>query len=301
MELKLFIYGFSEYMAGLQEDDIDWEHMNDVPLPPYQVPIINEGDLNHDEAQQIITQEKSRLRNPQLEQIHHTTADDRVLVGPPLTLEGCRTLCPTEFVKSTLFRPRDPSRQKDPKRRYQPKLSDLQHVGLSRVLMQRFVEKYRTIPNNHQIAVYFVQQVYCEDILGRQVQWENLSANMGVGRGRPEARKRARLEGTPIPRTKPIVLTDDAHELIQNFANEGIALMTQGYTTESIQETLHQALNEKAQLVDQTTQLQAQVLALQSELQRYKERFGELSPVQHTNDTFTEDELIGQHVNLEDL
>lgn len=272
-----------------QEEDYDWTVLNNAFVPPP----INEGDINHVEAQRIVSEERTRLRNPQLENVVVPPVEERELLGPPLSLDGCRELCPTTFVQNTLFRPRDTTKQKDPNRKYQPKLSDLQHVGLSRVLMQKFVEKHKTIPNNHQIAVYFVQQVYCEEILGRQVQWENIKANMGVGGGRPEARKKARIEGSQVPRTKPIVLTEESHELISSFASEGVALMTQGYTTQSIQDALRQATEEKVAL-------QVKVYELEAELARYKSHFGELPIEVSTDDRFTASQLGGGAENLRD-
>ena len=169
----------------------------------------------------------------------------------------------------------------------------MQHVGLSRVLLQKFVEKHRTIPNNHQIAIYFIQQVYCEEILSRQVQWDNVQGNMGVGGGRPEARKKARIEGTSVPRTKPIVLTEEAHDLIQSFSSEGVALMTQGFTSQTIQETLQNTIEEKMAL-------QQRVQELEAELNSYKAHFGELPREGSNDDLFTASQLFGPNVNLGD-
>lgn len=280
-------------MEQMENEDINWDTFEELPQGTYNPPTINEGDIDHNEAQRIVTAERSRLRNPQLERLDAPLLQDRQLIGPPLSLDRCRELCPAHFVTNTLFRPRDPSKQKDPKRKYQPKLSDLQHVGLSRVLLQKFVEKHKTIPNNHQIAIYFVQQVYCEEILGRQVAWENVKANMGVGGGRPSARKKARIEGTQVPRTKPIVLTEESHELIQSFATEGAALMTQGYTTQTIQEALRQNIEEKLAL-------QVKYDELEAELKRYKAHFGELPKETSTDDRFTASQLLGHNVNLSD-
>ena len=38
----------------------------------------------------------------------------------------CRELCPASFVTNTLFWLRNPTKPKDPKRKYQPKLNNLQ-------------------------------------------------------------------------------------------------------------------------------------------------------------------------------
>lgn len=287
---QLCLLKFVDIMERISNDDVHWSQLS-APEVGFQVPAINEGDINFEEAQRIVAEETSRLRNPNLENVIAPPIADRQLIGPPLSLERCRELCPASFVTNTLFRPRDPSKQKDPKRKYQPKLSDLQHVGLSRVLLEKFVEKHKTIPNNHQIAIYFIQQVYCEEILGKQVQWENLRANMGVGGGRPEARKKARIEGTPIPRTKPIVLTEESHDLISSFATEGVALMTQGFTTQTISETLRQANEEKLALQIRNDKLEA-------ELRRYKDHFGELPTEASTDDRFTTSQLCGTRANL---
>lgn len=291
--LKLLsLLKFVDIMERSSSDDINWSQVQSLEVG-FQPPTINEGDINYQEAQRIVAEETSRLRNPNLERVDVLPIANRQLIGPPLSLERCRELCPASFVTNTLFRPRDPSKQKDPKRKYQPKLSDLQHVGLSRVLLEKFVEKHKTIPNNHQIAVYFVQQVYCEEILGRQVQWENLRANMGVGGGRPEARKKARIEGTPVPRTKPIVLTEESHDLISSFATEGVALMTQGFTTQTISEALQKANEEKLAL-------QIRLDEVEAELRRYKDHFGELPREASTDDRFTTSQLIGNRENLAD-
>ena len=116
---------------------------------------------------------------------------------------------------------------------------------------------------------------------------------MGVGGGRPEARKKARIKGTPVPRTNPIVLTEESHDLISSFASEGQALMTQGFTTQTISEALRQANEEKLARQIKNDELEA-------ELKRYKDHFGELPREASKDDRFTTSQLFGHRENLAD-
>ena len=134
--LKLLsLLKFVDIMEHSGSDDINWSQLRSHEVG-FQPPKINKGDINYQEAQRIVAEETRRLPNPNLEHINVIPIANRQLIGPPLSLERCRELCPASFVTNTLFRPRDPTKQKDPKRKYQPKLSNLQHVGLSRVLLE---------------------------------------------------------------------------------------------------------------------------------------------------------------------
>ena len=108
-----------------------------------------------------------------------------------------------------------------------------------------------------------------------------------------EARKKARIEGTPVLRTKPIVLTEESHDLISSFASEGQALMTQGFTTQTISEALRQANEEKLALQIRNDELEV-------ELRRYKDHFGELPREASTDERFTTSQLFGHRENLVD-
>ena len=80
--------------------------------------------------------------------------------GPQLSYKECAELCSKSFVKEQIF-----NRTGRAKNQSQHKLSDLAHVDMARVLLRRHVQVYRTMPNHNQVATFFVQQVYCFDIL----------------------------------------------------------------------------------------------------------------------------------------
>ena len=104
-----------DYMDS--HEDIDWnpeeeEEHQQLEISDNQ---IREGDINHDLAQLNVREERARLRNNPFENVDNPIIMHRRLIGPPLSLERCRELCPSQFVTNTLFRPRDPNKQKDPK------------------------------------------------------------------------------------------------------------------------------------------------------------------------------------------
>ena len=214
------------------------------------------------------------------------------LVGPPLSLEQCKNLVPDSFVRNQLFRPVDRSKQKNPNRKYPPKLSDLQHIGLSRILLERFVVKTKTVPNNKQVPLYFVQQLFCEEFLHKQVNWDDRGASGGVALGRPADRKKAKLEGKELPRTKPIVLTQEDHSNISAFATEGVHLASQGLTAQGLVE---QCRTQQIQIQTQAERIRY----LEAKLYKYEEHFGVLPG---ESPSFTLHDLLpNPTVNLDDL
>jgi hypothetical protein len=149
------------------EEDPNWVDIEDIPNPTVPYPVLAPEDLDHREAQRILKNEDERIAQTGTEFFNAPRPQKDGLEGPPLSLEQCKSLVPDSFVRSHLFLPVDRSKQKNPKRRYPPKLADLQHVGLSRILLERFVEKYKATPNNKQVPLYFIQQVFCEEFLNK--------------------------------------------------------------------------------------------------------------------------------------
>ena len=251
------------------EDSQEWQDIDDIQLPTMPYPVLAQEDLDHKEAQRHLKEEQERLSQGGDEVFQTIRLPKDGLVGPPLNLEQCKNLVPDSFVRNHLFRPVDRSKQKNPKRKYPPKLSNLQHVGLSKILVERFVEKTKSSPNNKQIPLYFIQQLFCEEFLNRQVDWNDKGPSGGVALGRPADRKKARLEGRELPRTKPIVLTQEEHLNIQAFAAEGVTLATQGLTAPRLIAQCQSLQTQVNMLMHRNQQLEAKLL-------RYEEKYGPL-------------------------
>ena len=110
-------------------------------LPPFisPFPILQPDDLDHNEAQRILKEEDEQIKNTGVEAFIIERNPREGLEGPPLSLKQCKALVPDSFVRTTLFREPDTSHNKNPKRTYQPALSLLQHVELSKIILERFV------------------------------------------------------------------------------------------------------------------------------------------------------------------
>ena len=140
------------------------------------------------------------------------------------------------------------------------KCSHLQHMGVAKVLLKRFIQKERSLPNNNQIAIYFGQ-----DILRKRVNWDDKPHNAGVRLGRAAIRAQARREETELPpRKKPIVLLPEEHEQIVELASQGATLFSQGESVDSLKTRI--------------TELEAENLRLQAQLTRYYTLYEQLPP-----------------------
>ena len=106
----------------------------------------------------------------------------------------------------------------------------LQHVELSKVILERYIEKNKCLPNHNQVPVHFVQHLYCEEFLHKQVNWDDKGALGGVAMGRPIDRKREKTTSQPKQRTKPIMFTLEEQANITTNAAEGVYLASQGQT-----------------------------------------------------------------------
>ena len=115
-------------------------------------------------------------------------------------------------------------------------------MDLAKVLLQRFIQKEQSLPNNNQVAIYFVQQCFVQDILHRRVNWNDKPANAGVGLGRISQKRAANLTNAPLPpRKQPVVLTLEEHQrVVVDLASQGATLATQGHTVESLLLTVNQ-------------------------------------------------------------
>ena len=58
------------------------------------------------------------------------------------------------------------------------------------------------------------------------MNWDDKGAHGGVAHGRPVDRKRARLQGTSVHWTKPIIWSPKEHANFEAHAAEGIILAT---------------------------------------------------------------------------
>ena len=216
-------------------------------------------DIDHAESQRILTEEALRYGTQNLSTFF-AQQEDPNLEGEPLSLKEIKKLCPNYFLRDTLFQVTGKAKETAPL-----KLSDLQHKGIARVLLRRFIQKERSLPNNNQIAIYFVQQCFVQDILRKRVNWDDKPHNAGVGLGRAAVRAQARREETDLPpRKKPVVLLPEEHEQIVELATQGATLFSQGESVESLKTRIDA--------------LEAEVLILKSQLQRYKDLHGELPP-----------------------
>ena len=124
----------------------EWRDFEDIPpfVAPY--PILQPGDLDHDQAQCILKDKDIQIKNTGVDAFMVERPPREGLEGPPLSLEQCKALVPDSFVRNHLFRQSDTSRQKNPKWKYPPSLSMLQHVELSKVILERFIEKNKCLP-----------------------------------------------------------------------------------------------------------------------------------------------------------
>lgn len=183
-------------------------------------------ELNHAEAQEIFKAEQVRCGQADLTHLASIEEDESHLEGEPLNLKECRKLCPNYFVRHQLFRISGNAKETAPL-----KLSDLQHKGLARVLLQRFIRQERAMPNNNQVAIYFIQQCYVRYILGKKVDWSDRPGTAGVGRGRIAEKVAARNANIPTPpRKRPVVMLPEESEIMEAFASQGQDLASQGET-----------------------------------------------------------------------
>ncbi len=220
--------------------DDQWENLEDIPPIITPFPILQPDDLDYNEAQCILKEEDIRIKRTGVDTCVFDRPAREGLEGPPLSLDQCKALVPDIFVRTQLFRPSDPQRQKNPKRKYPPSLSQLQHVNLSKIILERFIEKKKCLPNHGQIPIYFVQHLYCEKFLHKEVNWDDKGAHGGVAMGRPADKKRAGMVGTTMQRTKPIVLTTEEHANVVANAAEGITLASQGRTAVQVLQELQE-------------------------------------------------------------
>ena len=217
-------------------------------------------------GEQIYHAEQIRCSPQNLAAIAQIQEDEAGLEGEPLSLKEVRKLCSNHFVRNTLFRISGNAKETAPL-----KLSDLQHVGLARVLLQRFIHQERALPNNNQVAIYFVQQCYVQYILRRRVNWDDRPRTAGVGCGRIADKVAASLENNPPPpRKRPVVLLPEEHEVIETLATQGIDLASQGEIVQGLRATIAELQN-KLQLAE-------------SKLARYTSLYGELPEAEATAD-----------------
>ena len=222
------------------------------------------AQINLDEAQQILREESLRVRGQDLSQYFIQTVPEG-LEGPPLKMTAVRKLCPNYFVRGTLFRISGRAKDSAP-----PKLSDLQHVGLARTLLLRFIQKERMLPNNNQIAIYFIQQCYVQDILKKEVDWDDKPRNAGVGKGRIAEKMQAeRAEEPQPPRKRPYVLLPEEHDVVVAITQEAGDLFTQGAT-------IRQQRLRNEELEQRVLDMEQRLLDMERELNRYRELHGPL-------------------------
>lgn len=213
--------------------------------------------IDHGESQRTLKEESLRVGDQDLSTFFEEV-EDAGLEGEPLSLKQVQRLCPNHFVKETLFKISGKAKDAAPL-----KLSDLQHIGLARTLIARFIQKERALPNNNQIAIYFVQQCYVQDILRKKVNWNDRPPNAGVGKGRIQERMLAQRDDAPEPpRKRPIVLLPDEHAQIVEMATQGATLASQGETVET--------------LTQRVAQLTEELQAAKEKLAKYQRLYGEL-------------------------
>ena len=137
-----------------------WRDFEDIPAFVAPYPILQPEDLDHNQAQRILKEEDIRIKNAGVDAFMVERPPREGLKGPPLSLEQCKALVLDSFVQNHLLRQPDTSRQKNPKQKYPPSLSMLQHVELSKVILERFIENNKCLPNHNQVPVYFVQHLF---------------------------------------------------------------------------------------------------------------------------------------------
>ena len=109
------------------------------------------AEIDHAEAQRLYAAEEAHVGDQDLS-IFFNIPDPDNLQGEPLSLKEVKKLCPNWFVRSTLFQVSGHAKETAPL-----KTGDLKHKGLAKILLPRFIQKERALPNNHQIAIYFIQ------------------------------------------------------------------------------------------------------------------------------------------------
>lgn len=225
-----------------------------------------QAHLDHAESQRILREESLRVGDQDLSTFFQET-EDIGLEGEPLSLKQVRKLCPNYFVRNTLFKISGKAKDSAPL-----KLSDLQHTGLARCLLARFIQKERNLPNNNQIAIYFVQQCYVHDVLRKRVNWNDRPLNAGVGKGRISGRMQAKRDDDPEPpRKRPVVLLPEEHAQMVDMATQGATLASQGETADT--------------LTQRVAQLTIELQAANTKLARYASLYGEL-PDEEDNEIF---------------
>ena len=101
------------------------------------------AEINHVEAQRIYAVEEAHVGDQDLS-IFFNVPDIEDLQGEPLSLKEVKKLCPNWFVRSTLYQVSGHAKETTPL-----KVGDLKHKGLAKVLLARFIQKERALPNNH--------------------------------------------------------------------------------------------------------------------------------------------------------
>ena len=115
------------------------------------VPLKVLAEIDHAEAQRLYAAEEDHVGDQDL-LIFFNVPDPEDLQGKPLSLKEVKKLCLNWFVMSTLFQVSGHAKETAPL-----KTGDLKHKGLAKVLLPRFIQKERALPNNHQIAIYFIK------------------------------------------------------------------------------------------------------------------------------------------------
>ena len=108
------------------------------------------AEIDHAEAQRLYATEEAHVGDQDLSTFFNVLDPDD-LQGEPLRLKEVKKLCPNRFVRSTLFQVSGHAKETAPL-----KTGDLKHKGLAKILLPRFIQKERALPNNHQIARYFI-------------------------------------------------------------------------------------------------------------------------------------------------
>ena len=182
--------------------------------------------LNHELAQQICREEEIRVAQGDLTALAASQEDESDLQGEPLTYKQCRQLCGNHFVRHTLFRVSGNAKATAPL-----KMTDLQHTTLARHMLSRFIQVYRSPPNNNQVAIYFVQQCYCYYVLRHKVDWNDRPFTAGVGKGRPAEKVHAQETNEELPRRKRgYTYLPEETAVLEQLATQGVDLASQGET-----------------------------------------------------------------------
>ena len=114
-------------------------------------------DIDHAESQCILTEEALRYGGTQnLSTFFAPEQEDANLEGEPLSLKEIKELSPNYFVRDTLFRVTGRAKETAPL-----KLSDLQHKGIARVLLRRFIQKERSTKSQYILFNNVLFKIYC--------------------------------------------------------------------------------------------------------------------------------------------